>query len=423
MSNQIDAKLIEEEWEIAEYNPGITTEQWLALLKNSEIFDSKSLAIMKRIKDCGGMASCKQLSAIYGETYHFYRTHSVSLALRVAKETHCQIYKDDKGTWPFQILYLGRRAHKNEVGNYIWKLRDELSQALDLIDLSNVPLFSKTEVDTTLSAEHAWGPIDYNPGITVEQWTKLLVDSDICNENSKKVLKRMKDCGGVATCKQLHRIYGESSWQFYLSNSSSLAQRVASKTNCLLYPDKSRKNGYKLWPVLYWGRDIENNEDGTFEWKLRDEISSALEQVDFSNISLYADYPPNEELLKISPEMSISDIEKAARNYSKLQPIQQQITTAQYQRSSWVKKYAKIRANGRCQLCGKKAPFIGSDGDPYLEVHHIKWLARGGADTPENTVALCPNCHRKMHVLYEQTEVQDAVKYLTAIVNNTEKKI
>jgi 5-methylcytosine-specific restriction protein A len=29
----------------------------------------------------------------------------------------------------------------------------------------------------------------------------------------------------------------------------------------------------------------------------------------------------------------------------------------------------------------------------------VTWLSAGGADTIENTVALCPNCHRKMHVL------------------------
>jgi 5-methylcytosine-specific restriction protein A len=34
-----------------------------------------------------------------------------------------------------------------------------------------------------------------------------------------------------------------------------------------------------------------------------------------------------------------------------------------------------------------------------LECHHVVWLAEGGDDHIENTVALCPNCHRRMHVL------------------------
>ncbi len=57
-----------------------------------------------------------------------------------------------------------------------------------------------------------------------------------------------------------------------------------------------------------------------------------------------------------------------------------------------------VRANGKCELCHKDAPFIRtSDGTPYLEVHHKTELSKGGEDTIDNTLALCPNCHRKVH--------------------------
>lgn len=75
-------------------------------------------------------------------------------------------------------------------------------------------------------------------------------------------------------------------------------------------------------------------------------------------------------------------------------------TTSQtYERNPFVTEYAKRRANGICQLCKKPAPFKNRMGEPYLETHHIEWLSKGGADTIENTVALCPNCHKKMHVV------------------------
>lgn len=55
-------------------------------------------------------------------------------------------------------------------------------------------------------------------------------------------------------------------------------------------------------------------------------------------------------------------------------------------------------ADGFCGNCGKEAPFCRrSDGSMYLEVHHKVHLAQGGEDTLENSIALCPNCHRKMH--------------------------
>lgn len=77
----------------------------------------------------------------------------------------------------------------------------------------------------------------------------------------------------------------------------------------------------------------------------------------------------------------------------------------QYDRDPWVSEYAKRRANGICQLCELPAPFLNKREIPYLETHHITWLSKGGDDTAENTVALCPNCHRKMHVLNVTADV------------------
>lgn len=68
-------------------------------------------------------------------------------------------------------------------------------------------------------------------------------------------------------------------------------------------------------------------------------------------------------------------------------------------RDAKIREYALERANGVCELCGSPAPFFKKNGEPYLEVHHIIPLAAGGADSINNVVALCPNCHRKMHSL------------------------
>ncbi len=75
------------------------------------------------------------------------------------------------------------------------------------------------------------------------------------------------------------------------------------------------------------------------------------------------------------------------------------VTSKAYERDPYVSEFAKRRAKGRCQLCQQDAPFCDSKGRPFLESHHIVWLSRDGEDSIENAVALCPNCHRKMHVL------------------------
>ncbi|EIV8506941.1 HNH endonuclease, partial [Vibrio parahaemolyticus] len=74
------------------------------------------------------------------------------------------------------------------------------------------------------------------------------------------------------------------------------------------------------------------------------------------------------------------------------------VTTVVYERNPDVIAEALQRANGRCEHCNETAPFRKkTTKKPYLEVHHIIRLADGGDDTVENTIALCPNCHREKH--------------------------
>lgn len=68
-----------------------------------------------------------------------------------------------------------------------------------------------------------------------------------------------------------------------------------------------------------------------------------------------------------------------------------------YERRPDVKAWVLSEAKGHCELCLCEAPFIGDDGEPFLELHHVQQLAHGGPDTVENAVAICPDCHRWLH--------------------------
>jgi len=79
-------------------------------------------------------------------------------------------------------------------------------------------------------------------------------------------------------------------------------------------------------------------------------------------------------------------------------PNRVSVTAAVFERNPDVIAEVLTRAGGICEQCKCSAPFPRrSDGSPYLEVHHKKGLAKGGEDTVENAVALCPNCHRQAH--------------------------
>ena len=129
-------------WYGADFDPGLSIEDWSKLLKDEAVFTTGALEIMKRMKDYGGMASCTQLAVKYGETKNFYNSGSVALARRVCEATGVNPNTRDDGTtqW-WTILYTGRDAGKDEDGSFIWKLRDELSAALDKADLSGIELY------------------------------------------------------------------------------------------------------------------------------------------------------------------------------------------------------------------------------------------------------------------------------------------
>jgi hypothetical protein len=75
------------------------------------------------------------------------------------------------------------------------------------------------------------------------------------------------------------------------------------------------------------------------------------------------------------------------------------LTTATvFDRDARVAALAKMRAGFSCEVPGCTTPlFIKPDGNAYVEAHHIKMLAQGGEDVPENVACLCPNHHRELH--------------------------
>lgn len=107
---------------------------------------------------------------------------------------------------------------------------------------------------------------------------------------------------------------------------------------------------------------------------------------------------------KEARRLSDAELEKRAV-YSKKGVGKRQVSSQTYERNVYVAELVKRRANGICQLCEKPAPFRDKKGEPFLESHHIIWLSKGGEDTIDNSTALCPNCHRKMHSLNMKSDI------------------
>lgn len=121
--------------------------------------------------------------------------------------------------------------------------------------------------------------------------------------------------------------------------------------------------------------------------------------------------PISEAAQNVSRELTEEEIaqlsNKELARYAAVKNMNREPKTTEvmiYYRDPYLKQMVKRIAEGKCQYCGKSAPFVDKLGEPYLEAHHVKRLADGGNDTIDNVVAICPNCHRKIHVLEDEAD-------------------
>lgn len=101
-----------------------------------------------------------------------------------------------------------------------------------------------------------------------------------------------------------------------------------------------------------------------------------------------------------------AELASKAVDHATKQPAYRSFISEKYLPDAYIATYAKLRARGFCQLCGAPAPFSDAAGNPYLETHHILPLHKGGYDAIDNVVALCPNCHKKMHLFNAPAALQ-----------------
>ena len=137
----------EQEWEPKDYNPGITVANWVSLLADKEVYHESAKTVIERLVDYGGQATCTQLAQKYGDNANTYNVNSIAFAKKVYEKTHCKLAeREDESIRWWSILYMGKKADKEDDGVYIWKLRPELAEALKIVNGEEVP---DEDTDTT----------------------------------------------------------------------------------------------------------------------------------------------------------------------------------------------------------------------------------------------------------------------------------
>ena len=114
-----------------EYNPGFTKDDWLKLLNNRDVIGPVWGGTLAAFYDVGGQATCSQIGQIFGKSAMAISGYCTNLAKRIHKISGCPLSIRPNGTtryWP--ILFLGKAADAAIPGSFIWRLRDELMEAL-----------------------------------------------------------------------------------------------------------------------------------------------------------------------------------------------------------------------------------------------------------------------------------------------------
>lgn len=70
------------------YDPKITKEKWLELLKDENIFNFNSMCMMKRFLDIGGEATCVDMLKEFGRSVNFYNNEKWQTGERIYKKTN-----------------------------------------------------------------------------------------------------------------------------------------------------------------------------------------------------------------------------------------------------------------------------------------------------------------------------------------------
>ncbi|MBQ8575241.1 MAG: AAA family ATPase [Clostridia bacterium] len=124
---------------LEEYNPNLTKEDWKKYIFEIELPEHPCpMQMLKAMLELGGTASCKQLSRKFGGTTAYYVGCTMNLGRRVKKYFDLPPCMDGEQERYFPFPFLGKASDDKEGHQYLYKIRPELLEALNEIDLSEI---------------------------------------------------------------------------------------------------------------------------------------------------------------------------------------------------------------------------------------------------------------------------------------------
>ena len=201
---------------ISEYNPGLTADNYYDLFKDENIVKPTWLdALHELYKMPGQMATCKQMGNEYGHLPSHYISYLGSAAHNIVKETDIDTATIDgkEKYWP--VLFLGKDTTDKTQGNFLWRMREQVKKAVEM--LIEEGRFEQEVTEAKTQYDH--NMILYGPPGTGKTYKSIIYAVAICDnkpvnevekESYEETLKRYKrfEEEGRVILTTFHQSYG-----------------------------------------------------------------------------------------------------------------------------------------------------------------------------------------------------------------------
>ena len=200
---------------LEEYDPGITLQNWQELLADNNVTFHENLKMFKMMLAEGGASTCANLAETYGGNAASYNGLGCGFAERVYQTVNCPLCKDGDKEILFTIPFVGKYIVEKGKRRYEWKLRYELKEALEKMDLSDIDI----SIQNDDSIKYDKNMILYGPPGTGKTYSTAIYALAICDEldidsvrsmEYEEVMKRFRDLqiAGRVDFTTFHQSYG-----------------------------------------------------------------------------------------------------------------------------------------------------------------------------------------------------------------------
>lgn len=222
------------------------------------------------------------------EGFHGMRAASASMVLNCLKPMTFPIFNSNMGFDNIYVYFNIDIKRKTELCTYIKNVRIVKAFRDKYFTVKNYRIFDITAWEIGKAGQHTnidyLGATDYypslneyNPGITAEEYERILDNENIVKRVWLDTLYYLYIMGGTGSCKQIANKYGNSA-AHYNTNAINVARAVYKETQCPLYIRESGKNQY--WSVLFYGRAMEDSDEGVFSYKIREPLMEAIKMLE-----------------------------------------------------------------------------------------------------------------------------------------------